>query len=432
VWLSARVRDDLADAVQQRYPSVLVYRDRAAMLIDLPLGTLPGFREPRISERGRGLIRIALMVFLAAVAVIGVVPTVAIANAPRAALWLAALAGSAGVTLTGLAVRSSMVTFVGITAVAWMVTAESTTTLAGILYRCLMLLVAAWVGIVWLRAAQPGRVIREPRLDAAVRRWRGQLPGCGSRAAHAPVDVLDHRRGSAALAAAASPLLASWSAALADGDTSTWWRPRKVDAASLAVVAAAALGFGALAGGGPWPVWWLIAACGTVLAVFDAQRSLLAARLVYPLALLEAAVLVIDAVTTHDVAALARAGLAALIVGAGWFLLPFAAGGGVGLGDTRVATLTAGLLGWLGWTAMMRAQLITGPARRGHGRRCRRRPTGPTRPRDAGPDRASAGPGQPAHVLDLVAARRSCRRGDTAPAAPAGGVNPAEDRGHRR
>jgi hypothetical protein len=181
VLLSARVRDDLADAVQQRYPSVLVYRDRAAMLTDLPLGTLPGLREPRISERGRGLIRIALMVFLAAVAVIGVVPTtIAVGNAPRAALWLAALAGSvgsAGVTLTGLAVRSSMVTFVGITAVAWMVTAESTTTLGGILYRCLVLLVAAWVGIVWLRAAQPGRVIREPRLDAAVRRWRGQLPG---------------------------------------------------------------------------------------------------------------------------------------------------------------------------------------------------------------------------------------------------------------
>jgi hypothetical protein len=120
VWLSARVRDDLADAVQQRYPSVLVYRDRAAMLIDLPLGTLPGLREPRISERGRGLIRIALMVFLAAVAFIGVVPTTAaIANAPGAALWLAALAGSAGITLTGLAARSSMVTFVGITAVAW-------------------------------------------------------------------------------------------------------------------------------------------------------------------------------------------------------------------------------------------------------------------------------------------------------------------------
>jgi hypothetical protein len=55
---------------------------------------------------------------------------------------------------------------------------------------------------------------------------------------------------SAALAVAASPLLASWSAALADGDTSTWWRPRKVDTARLAIVAVSALTFGALAGGG--------------------------------------------------------------------------------------------------------------------------------------------------------------------------------------
>jgi leader peptidase (prepilin peptidase)/N-methyltransferase len=164
---------------------------------------------------------------------------------------------------------------------------------------------------------------------------------------------------SAALAVAASPLLASWSAALADGDTGAWWRPRRVDTARLAIVAAAALTLGALAGGGaPLPAWWLLAAGGTVLAVVDAQRNLLPARLVYPLALLEAAVLVV-AVATHDAAALARAGLAGLIVGIGWFLLAFAAGGGVGLGDVRVATLTAGLLGWLGWTDVMRAQLVT-------------------------------------------------------------------------
>jgi leader peptidase (prepilin peptidase)/N-methyltransferase len=165
---------------------------------------------------------------------------------------------------------------------------------------------------------------------------------------------------SAALAVAASPLLASWSAALADGEAGTWWRPRRVDTARLAIVAVAALTFGALAGGGgPRPAWWLLAAGGTVLAVVDAQHNVLPARLVYPLALLEAAVLTAAAVTTHDAAALARAGLAALIVGIGWFLLAFAAGGGVGLGDVRVATLTAGLLGWLGWTTVMRAQLVT-------------------------------------------------------------------------
>jgi hypothetical protein len=80
---------------------------------------------------------------------------------------------------------------------------------------------------------------------------------------------------------------------------------------------------------------------------------------VYPLALLEAAVLVIDAVTTQDVAALARAGLAALIVGAGWFLLAFAAGDGVGLGDMPVSHPHSRAAWVLGWTAMMRARLIT-------------------------------------------------------------------------
>ena len=164
---------------------------------------------------------------------------------------------------------------------------------------------------------------------------------------------------SAALAAAVSPLLAGWSAALAAGDTRTWWRPRRVHASRLAVVAAAAFGFGALAGGGgPWPAWWLFAVGGTVLAVVDAQRNLLPARVVHPLSLLEAAVLSIAADATDDGVALVRAALAALIVGAGWFLLAFAAGGGVGLGDVRVATLTAALLGWLGWTAVIRAQLM--------------------------------------------------------------------------
>lgn len=69
--------------------------------------------------------------------------------------------------------------------------------------------------------------------------------------------------------------------------------------------------------------------------------------------------LVVASIATHDAAPLSRAGLAALVVGTGWFLLAFVAGGGVGLGDVSVATLTAGLLGWLGWTTVMRAQLVT-------------------------------------------------------------------------
>ncbi len=106
------------------------------MVTDLPLGATPRFCGPRISERGPSLIRFSLMLFLAVVIVIGVVPTTtAIADRPRAALRPAALAGSEAITHPGLAVRSSIMTFVGITVVASTATA---TTVGGILYRVLV------------------------------------------------------------------------------------------------------------------------------------------------------------------------------------------------------------------------------------------------------------------------------------------------------
>jgi hypothetical protein len=57
------------------------------------------------------------------------------------------LAGSVAVTLGGFAARSSLIMFVGMTAMAWMVTGESTTTLGGVPYRVLLLAVAGRVGM---------------------------------------------------------------------------------------------------------------------------------------------------------------------------------------------------------------------------------------------------------------------------------------------
>ncbi len=178
VWLGPRISDDLAAAVQAQYPAVLVYRDRAAMFADLPLTRLPGFKSPRLGEAARRSLRVYLLVFLAVTAVVGALPMHTTTAAPaRVALWVAVLAGSAALTLGGVIIRSSMVTFVGITAVAWMVTAESLNNVGAAVYRCLVLLVAAWVGLMWWRAATPGRVIRDARMDSAVRRWRAHLLG---------------------------------------------------------------------------------------------------------------------------------------------------------------------------------------------------------------------------------------------------------------
>jgi hypothetical protein len=198
VWLGPRVGEQLAACVRARYPSMRVYRDRDAMFADLPLDGLPGSRTPRISERGRAALRAVSAVFLALAAVIGSLLAGVIQSNPLlAGVWLAMLAGSVAVTFAGFAARSSMITFVGVTVVAWMVTGESTTTLGGVRYRALLLTVAGRIGMTWLRATQPSRVIREARLDAATHRWRGRIPGSAWAPAHqgtarprSPRDVL--------------------------------------------------------------------------------------------------------------------------------------------------------------------------------------------------------------------------------------------------
>lgn len=163
---------------------------------------------------------------------------------------------------------------------------------------------------------------------------------------------------SSALAVAFSPLLAGWAIALRAGVISGWWRPRKVTARQLAPVAAVAAALGVIAGhGGPWLAWWLLAAGGTVLALVDADCNLLPARLVYPLAAAELLVLLAASAGDGDYGALTRAVVAAAIAAAGWFTLAFAAGGGIGLGDVRLAALTSGMLAWVSWSALVRGQL---------------------------------------------------------------------------
>src|SRR5664279_5733821 len=154
-----------------------------------------------------------------------------------------------------------------------------------------------------------------------------------------------------------SPLLASWSAALADGERTTWWRPRPVSISRWAAVAAVTVLMVLLATAGhPGVAWWILAAGGAVLAVVDAQTQLLPARFTYPLAAAVGIALVIGSMTGGDPAALLRAAAATAfaITMAIRFLSPPA----MGLGDVRAATLTAGMLGWTGWITVWQGQLL--------------------------------------------------------------------------
>ena len=164
--------------------------------------------------------------------------------------------------------------------------------------------------------------------------------------------------GSALLAAAVSPLLAGWTAALAGGQIAGWWRPQRVSSQRAVAVGAVATVLGAIAtAGGPWPAWWLFAAGGAVLLVVDAEKQILPSRFVYPLAGIEVVLLVTAALTDQEFAHLMRAAIAAAAIGFGWLLLAFIAGGGIGLGDVRLAALTGALLGWLGWPQVIHGQL---------------------------------------------------------------------------
>ena len=160
--------------------------------------------------------------------------------------------------------------------------------------------------------------------------------------------------------AAASPLLAGWSQALADGTVQRWWLPRRTTGGRLAAVAAVAvvLTAGSVAAR-PFPAWVVLAAAGAVLIVVDAQVHLLPARLVYPTAAVIAAVLAEAALRNGAGDQLLRAVLAAAAVALFWLIVVFLAPAAMGLGDVRVLALSAGLLGWTSWTAVLYGQCLT-------------------------------------------------------------------------
>jgi len=168
--------------------------------------------------------------------------------------------------------------------------------------------------------------------------------------------------GCVAAAILASPVLAGWTAAFPGvaGRDMSWWHWRPVSTARLLTVAAVAAGLAALAAGAaPVPAWWIFAAGGATLAVIDTEHHLLPARIVHPLTAILLGVLALSASVTGEPGRLVRAVLAATLVGVVWFLIAFTAPTALGLGDVRMAALTAGMLGWTGWSAVLAGQVAT-------------------------------------------------------------------------
>lgn len=159
------------------------------------------------------------------------------------------------------------------------------------------------------------------------------------------------------LALAGTPILASWTQALTCQQQNGWWRPHRTDRAQLAVFAAVAVSLSvAAAFCDPQPVWLAFALVGSVLMIVDVRALLLPARLVYPATAVDAVLLLTYALTRHQPDRLVSCLVAASVVGGCWITAHVLAPAALGRGDVRLATWTAGLLGWHGWHAVVLGQ----------------------------------------------------------------------------
>lgn len=177
LWLGERVSEAAAAAVQRRYPSVAIYRDRAKMQAACPLTQLAYFRPPRVGVAARERLRVAMWTFLGAVTAIGCVPATAVVSTLLGAIvWLTLVLTGLGIVFTGIAQRSSVLAVQGVGAVGWLLTANPTSA-SGWAGRLVLVLMMGWVMFIWRRAATPGRPVRATRMERFFGRTRGRMPG---------------------------------------------------------------------------------------------------------------------------------------------------------------------------------------------------------------------------------------------------------------
>ncbi|PZR51890.1 prepilin peptidase [Xylanimonas oleitrophica] len=106
-----------------------------------------------------------------------------------------------------------------------------------------------------------------------------------------------------------------------------------------------------VSGPGPaTPALVVTAAAGAALAVIDARTHRLPDAVVLPTTVVAALLLALAAGITGDLAALQRAALGALVLGAVYLLLHVLNPRGLGFGDVKLAVLLGLVTGWWGWT----------------------------------------------------------------------------------
>jgi leader peptidase (prepilin peptidase)/N-methyltransferase len=120
--------------------------------------------------------------------------------------------------------------------------------------------------------------------------------------------------------------------------------------ATAALFVLATLRFGTTA---QLPAFLYLAVVGVLLAVIDLGHRLLPDRVVLPSLGIAAALLAAAAAGHGDWAALARAGIAAVVLFLVFLVLALVAPSGMGFGDVKLAALLGLYLGWLGWNAVL-------------------------------------------------------------------------------
>ncbi|MGM1028530.1 MAG: prepilin peptidase [Actinomycetota bacterium] len=153
----------------------------------------------------------------------------------------------------------------------------------------------------------------------------------------------------AALCAAAAALLTPCVRRLVEAESR--WLQRWVPGALAAVGGAAAA---ALAEHWAVAIAYCALAVGCALLVAVDQAVLrLPDAIVWPTTLAVAALLLVAAATTGEWGRLGTALLAALVVGAGYFVLAWFAPSSLGLGDVKLSLVLGLALGWFGWRAVL-------------------------------------------------------------------------------